>query len=281
MADRRMISASVVGSDSFIELSYQAQALYIQLVLECDSYGFCSSVKKVMRYIGVTDDTLKELEDAFFVIRFDTGVYVIRHWFTQNYGGEMSKNDRWTRTEFVRELSQLTADYDGAYVWKESERNPMDSKWSTNIRVNVRSKSMSRAMEYISKGLAGTSSSSESSSEDTRARARETDGDEQQQEPEQIVFTSRTTGKAYTLKEYIDDTMKRGCVWRFNDVTWKIVDAFRRAGLEDRLIRMAFDKTVDAQPLNEDAYFTTVLKDYKDAGFTTEAQALERERSRA
>ena len=68
MADRRMISSKVLKSDDYGDLSFEAQALYPQLVLEADNFGFVTGIKRIMRSMGVNPSVIEELTKAGFLI---------------------------------------------------------------------------------------------------------------------------------------------------------------------------------------------------------------------
>lgn len=103
MAERRMFSKSVIDSDPFLDMPAEAQLLYFHLSMRADDDGFITP-KKVMRLIGAHDDAMKILIAKRFVIPFESGVVVIRHWKVNN----LIKNDRYHETEYKAEKSQLT-----------------------------------------------------------------------------------------------------------------------------------------------------------------------------
>ena len=127
VADRRMIHRAVICSDEFIEMSYEAQALFYQLQIEADAYGLLSSVKKITRTIGVEDSVLQELINAGFVIPFGNGVIALTHWNVAN----TRKNDRTEKTHFPQELNMLKEDENKVYYLLESigiQRVPMTAQ---------------------------------------------------------------------------------------------------------------------------------------------------------
>ena len=85
MAQRRMFSRTITESDAFTEMPLSAQALYFHLGLNADDDGFVNSPKHVQRGIGAAEDDLAILVAKRFLIPFDSGVVVIRHWKTNNY----------------------------------------------------------------------------------------------------------------------------------------------------------------------------------------------------
>lgn len=116
MATRRMIAKQVIGSDKYIELSYEAQALYIQMTIEADDFGFITGINRLRRSIGVDDSTITELSAEQFIIQFESGAVVIRHWFVANFGGELNKKSKALNTCYLNELARLDIDTDGAYI---------------------------------------------------------------------------------------------------------------------------------------------------------------------
>ena len=106
MATRRMISAEVICSDAFYELSHSAQALYFQLNIEADDDGFVARTKMITRCSNCTEEDLKELEDQNFIIRFDNGITVIVDWFRQN----TLRGDRYHETAYQDLKKQLRLD---------------------------------------------------------------------------------------------------------------------------------------------------------------------------
>ena len=102
MAERRMFAKSVIDCDDFLDMPAEAQLLYFHLAMRADDDGFVTP-KKIMRMIGAKDDSLKLLIAKKFIIPFDTGVIVIRHWRINNY----LQNDRYRETTYVDEKKQL------------------------------------------------------------------------------------------------------------------------------------------------------------------------------
>lgn len=83
MAQRRMFSQKIVGSDAFIEMPVSARELYFQLGMYADDDGFINP-KKIIRMMGSSDDDLRILASKRFVLPFENGVVVIKHWQINN-----------------------------------------------------------------------------------------------------------------------------------------------------------------------------------------------------
>lgn len=114
MAERRMFAKTIVDSDAFLEMPLSAQALYFHLSMRADDDGFLNNAKKVRKIIGASEDDLKLLIAKRFVITFDGGIIVIKHWRMNNY----LRSDRHKPTVYQEELSMLNIKDNGAYSLK-------------------------------------------------------------------------------------------------------------------------------------------------------------------
>ena len=103
MAERRMISKSILSSDRFLDMSKSAQALYTQLILEADDDGFLSSPKKVMRVTQSSKEVFFELITNHYVYEFKNGIHVILDWQVMNH----VQKDRYQPTVFQEEYASL------------------------------------------------------------------------------------------------------------------------------------------------------------------------------
>ena len=112
MANKRMINASIVETDLFVDMPLSAQCLYFHLNVNADDDGFVGSPKRIQRSIGASDDDLKLLIAKGFVIAFQSGVIVITHWKMHN----TIKKDRYTKTIYTDELNQLGSYENKAYM---------------------------------------------------------------------------------------------------------------------------------------------------------------------
>lgn len=112
MAERRMYTKKITDSDAFTEMSSAAQALYFHLNQGADDDGFNNQVQMAMFKAHASTDDLKILMAKNFVIRFESGVIVIKHWRMHN----TIRKDRYTPTNFQDELEQLGIKENGAYT---------------------------------------------------------------------------------------------------------------------------------------------------------------------
>lgn len=106
MAQRRMFSNKITDTDRFIEMPLSSQALYFHLNMGADDEGFIDKAKKIQRTIGASDDDMKLLIAKGFLIPFESGVVVIRHWRIHNY----IRSDRFQSTLYQNEKAQLEFD---------------------------------------------------------------------------------------------------------------------------------------------------------------------------
>ena len=103
MAERRMFSKKIIDSDLFLDMALTTQALYFHLSMRADDDGFVNNPKKIMKMIGVNDDDIKVLFAKKFVIGFENGVVVIKHWKIHNY----IQKDRYKPTMYKDEKAKL------------------------------------------------------------------------------------------------------------------------------------------------------------------------------
>ena len=111
MAERRMFAKTIIDSDAFLDMPQSTQLLYFQLSMRADDDGFINNPKSILRNIGCKDDDLKILSSKKFIIPFESGVIVIKHWRIHNY----IQKDRYHETKYKLEKASLSVDENGAY----------------------------------------------------------------------------------------------------------------------------------------------------------------------
>lgn len=119
MADKRMFDRSIVLSDAFLEMPPSTRCLYFTLSMYADDDGFVGNPKSIIRQIGATEDDMKLLLVKRYVLSFESGVVVIKHWRINNY----LRSDRHKSTTYQEELSKLGFDSKGAYTELEKHSN--------------------------------------------------------------------------------------------------------------------------------------------------------------
>lgn len=131
MAERRMFAKTIIDSDAFIDMPLSAQCLYFHLSMRADDEGFINNPKKIMRMIGASEDDFKLLIAKSFLIIFESGVVVIKHWKIHNY----IRNDRLKDTMYQEEKSLLNMKENGAYTLCLSNVSHLDDKMDTQYRI--------------------------------------------------------------------------------------------------------------------------------------------------
>ena len=124
MAERRMFAKTIIDSDIFLDMPLSTQALYFHLSMRADDDGFINNSKKIQRMIGCGDDDLKLLIAKKFLLPFESGVVVIKHWRIHNY----IQNDRYTETNYKFEKSTLNIDENKSYTLEETGRKLIKNK---------------------------------------------------------------------------------------------------------------------------------------------------------
>lgn len=116
MAQRRMFNKTITNSDDFLEMPVSSQCLYFHLSMNADDDGFINNWKSIMKLTGSKEDDLRVLVAKQYIIPFDSGVLIIRHWRLNNY----LRSDRFTPTNHQKELSKLTLDENNVYQMSPS-----------------------------------------------------------------------------------------------------------------------------------------------------------------
>lgn len=112
-----MFAKTIVLSDAFLDMPLSARCLYFTLGMLADDDGFVNAPRSVMRQCGAADDDMKLLIAKKFVLIFDSGVIVIKHWRINNY----LQKDRIQPTKYIEEKAQLVIDEKGGYTRAETD----------------------------------------------------------------------------------------------------------------------------------------------------------------
>lgn len=110
-----MFAKSIVLSDAFLDMPLSARCLYFTLGMFADDDGFVGSPKGIMRQCGASQDDMKILLEKRFVLGFESGVIVIKHWRINNY----LRSDRYQSTTYLEEKESLVLDEKNAYTEKD------------------------------------------------------------------------------------------------------------------------------------------------------------------
>ena len=128
MAERRMFSKQIIDSDAFLDLPLSTQALYFHLSMRADDDGFVNNPKKIRRLVGASEDDLNLLIAKSFLIKFETGLVVIKHWKIHNY----IQKDRYRPSAYIEEKEMLKIKENKAYSLDVST---MDTECIQDVRV--------------------------------------------------------------------------------------------------------------------------------------------------
>ena len=131
MAERRMFAKTIIDSDAFLEMPISARLLYYDLSMRADDDGFVNSPKKIMKFIGATNDDMNILIARKFVLAFDNGVVVIKHWRIHNY----IRKDTYNETPYLEQKAMLELDEKNAYRLKNSDSQLLVDDTLTQVSI--------------------------------------------------------------------------------------------------------------------------------------------------
>ena len=135
MAEKRMFTQKIIDSDAFLDMPLSTQALYFHLSMRADDDGFINNPKKIQRMVGGSDDDLKLLVAKRFIIPFESGIVVIKHWKIHNY----IRADRYKETVYKDEKASLALKENGAYTACIPSGIPNGDQMETQYRVGKES----------------------------------------------------------------------------------------------------------------------------------------------
>ena len=112
-----MFAKTIIDSDAFLDMPATTQLLYFHLSMRADDDGFINKPKSIMRMCMSNDDDMKLLIAKKFIIPFESGIVVIKHWKIHNYIAK----DRYTETKYKEERNMLALDENKAYTASSPE----------------------------------------------------------------------------------------------------------------------------------------------------------------
>lgn len=115
-----MFNSEIVGSDAFIEMPVSAQVLYFHLGMRADDDGFVNP-QITMRMMGANGDDLRILLAKRFLLQFENGVVVVKHWRINNF----IRKDRYKETNYIELKSTLRVKDNGAYTLDNTQGLPI------------------------------------------------------------------------------------------------------------------------------------------------------------
>ena len=134
MAERRMFAKTIVTSDAFLDMPASTRCLYFLLGMVADDDGFVNNPKSIMRQAGSTVDDMNLLIAKRFILTFNSGVVVIKHWCIHN----TIQKDRYKETKYLEEKSTLMLDENKAYTEAETDVYPECIQAVSNPDTQVR-----------------------------------------------------------------------------------------------------------------------------------------------
>ena len=149
MADRRMFSKTIIDSDVFLDMPLSSQALYFHLAMRADDEGFVNNPKKIQKMIGASDDDLRILAGKRYILTFESGIIVIKHWKIHNY----IQNDRFKPTTYLEEKAQLRLDEKKSYIECIQNGYKVDTQVSIELgkdSIEVSKKESNKQEDYLS-----------------------------------------------------------------------------------------------------------------------------------
>lgn len=151
MAQKRMFTMKIVDSDAFLEMPLSTQCLYFHLNMRADDDGFIGNPKRIMKITGASEDDLRLLIAKRFVLTFEDGVIVIKHWRMHN----TLSRDRYAETSYTDEKKMLLLKDNGSYSLTGG--NPIDDtrliERSGRQTQQRRNKDAAKTLSDIDKGL--------------------------------------------------------------------------------------------------------------------------------
>ena len=149
MAERRMFAKTIVTSDAFLDMPPTARCLYFTLAMFADDDGFVNNPKSIMRQVGSTTDDMNILIAKRFVLVFESGVIVIKHWKIHNY----IQSDRYHPTKYQEEKAQLSLDENKAYTQADTPCIQDVSITDTEVRLGKDRLGKSKDKRFIAPSI--------------------------------------------------------------------------------------------------------------------------------
>ena len=131
MATKRMFTMKICDSDAFLDMPLSTQCLYFHLNMRADDDGFIGNPNRIRKTIGASEDDLKLLIAKRFVLTFEDGVIVIKHWRMHN----TIQSDRYTPTVYQDEKECLMLKKNKSYSL--ALENNTETKCFQNVSTDI------------------------------------------------------------------------------------------------------------------------------------------------
>lgn len=133
MAERRMFAKTIIDSDAFLEMPATTQMLYFHLSMRADDEGFLNNPKRIMKMIGASEDDMRILLSKRFILAFESGVVVIKHWRIHNY----IQKDRFKPTVYQEERAKLDVKDNGSYTNLPLDTTCIQNGYTLDTQVSI------------------------------------------------------------------------------------------------------------------------------------------------
>ena len=128
-----MFAKTVIDSDAFLDMPLSTQALYFHLSMRADDDGFINNPKRIQKLVSCTDDDVKLLIAKHFIIPFESGIVVIKHWKIHNY----IQKDRYKATVYQEEKAMLQVKENNAYTLADTDCIQNGYNLDTQVRKEI------------------------------------------------------------------------------------------------------------------------------------------------
>jgi hypothetical protein len=119
-----MFTKKITDGDVFTSMPPTTQCLYFHLCMGADDDGFSNNIRIAMFNAHASTDDFNTLVNKRFILPFESGVIVIKHWKMHNY----IQSDRYHETKFLEEKSQLVLKENGVYTECIQDGYKMDTE---------------------------------------------------------------------------------------------------------------------------------------------------------
>lgn len=203
-----MFSDDIIASDAFLDMPSESQLLYFHLGMNADDDGFIGSPKMIMRIIGASDDSYKLLLHKKFVLHFESGICVVKHWRMNN----QIRKDRYTETKYLAEKETLFIKENGAYTLDENKGVKLLKGHINTDDLDFGNQTATNGQPSIGKDSIGKDSIGKSNTAISKKSKLNEEYETSFQEFWTIYPEKVAKGKAYETWKLISDEVKQLCI---------------------------------------------------------------------
>ena len=213
MAEKRMFSKAITESDAFLDLPLSTQALYFHLCMYADDDGFLSGYRKIMRMVGAAQNEYDLLLAKKFILQFDDGIVVIKHWLMHNY----IRKDRYKPTAYLTERSMLYLKENKSYTFDATKGLPLGIPMVDVDKISLVKSSLDKTKEEDSENE---------------------DKEEERQRVSEVINYYKENCKSLPQAKKMTDGRKKSINARVNDYGYeKVIETLDKAEASEFLIK--------------------------------------------